>query len=76
MTKRTAPATNPIRTIGELSESDRLTITVEEACALLGVDRRTVYKAMDAGELPEVRLQARRLIPRAKFVRLFDEEAA
>ncbi|MFC8797340.1 helix-turn-helix domain-containing protein [Promicromonospora sp. NPDC057138] len=73
MTKNTGPATEPVHDLESLRRSGRLTITVDEACTLLGVDRRTLYKAMAAGEIPEVRVQARRLIPRLKFLRLFED---
>jgi excisionase family DNA binding protein len=40
---------------------------VEEAAALLGIGRRTAYKAVAAGELPALRLGNRLVVPRAKL---------
>lgn len=73
MTKKTTAATEPITDVDSLRSSGRLTITVEEACALLGCDRKFVYKAMDEGEIPEVRILTRRFIPREPFIARFLE---
>lgn len=43
------------------------TITVERAGELLGVSRRTAYRAAAAGELPTLRLGRRLLVPTAQL---------
>ena len=42
-----------------------LTISVEEAAALLGISRRSAYRAAANGELPAVRLGRRLRVPSA-----------
>lgn len=44
-------------------ESSSLTITVEEAGALLGISRSTAYSLASGGELPTIRLRRRILVP-------------
>lgn len=46
------------------------TMTVEEAGQLLGISRRSAYRAAAAGHLPVIRLGRRILIPTAKLQRL------
>lgn len=46
------------------------TVTVEKAGELLGIGRRTAYKAANTGELPTVRIGRRLLVPTAKLLRL------
>lgn len=43
---------------------DRLTLTVEEAAALLGISRGLTYELVRRGELPVLRLGRRLVIPR------------
>lgn len=43
--------------------SDRLTITVEEAAARLGISRTLAYELVRRGEIPSLRLGRRRLVP-------------
>lgn len=45
-------------------------VRVKEAAQLLGVSRSQVYKLMDGGELPFVRLRKSRRIPRTGLVQL------
>lgn len=49
-----------------------LTITVEEAGELLGIGRRTAYRAAATGELPTVRIGRRLLVPTTRLLRLLD----
>lgn len=42
---------------------DRPTLTVDEAAELLGLDRKTLYGAINSGELPCLRVGRRILIP-------------
>ena len=44
---------------------ERLTFTVVEAAALLGIGRNSAYEAIKAGILPSVQIGRRILIPRA-----------
>jgi excisionase family DNA binding protein len=41
----------------------RLTMTVEQAAAALGVSRGTAYEAVKTGQLPTVRIGRRVLVP-------------
>jgi excisionase family DNA binding protein len=52
--------------------SERLTLTVEQAAAILGVSRAFAYELARTGELPSVRLGRRIVIPRRALVRLLD----
>lgn len=46
----------------DTQQTDRLTMTVEEACRLLGVGRTVGYELARRGELPGVLRQGRRLV--------------
>ena len=46
----------------------RLTLTVEEAAALLGISRNSAYEAVRRGEIPSVRIGGRIVIPRRRFL--------
>lgn len=43
---------------------ERLTLTVEEAAAALGIGRTMAYYAVKSGQIPSVRIGKRRLIPK------------
>ncbi|MFN2504603.1 MAG: helix-turn-helix domain-containing protein [Acidimicrobiales bacterium] len=45
-------------------EHDRLTVSVEEAAALLGISRALAYELVRRGDLPCLRLGRRVAIPR------------
>lgn len=62
-------------TIDQLRESRSLVITRTEAAAALGVDPRTVTAGIESGSIPSVRLGRRVVIPREKFLHLFDPDA-
>jgi excisionase family DNA binding protein len=51
-------------TLDELRASRSAVVTVAQAAAVLGVDVRTVSRAIQNGELPALRLGRRVLIPR------------
>lgn len=59
-------------TLEMLRASDKIAITRKEAAEALGVDPRTITAAINSGDIPSVKLGSRKVIPRAKFVRLFD----
>lgn len=46
------------------------TITVERAGEILGISRRSAYRAAAAGQLPTLRLGRRILVPTASLLRL------
>nr|MDA8398336.1 helix-turn-helix domain-containing protein [Actinomycetota bacterium] len=48
----------------------RLTLTVEEAAATLGISRAFAYEAVRRGEIPSIRIGRRVLVPRAALNRL------
>ena len=48
----------------ELRACQSAVITIAEAAAVLGVDARTVSRAVQSGELPALRVGRRLLIPR------------
>ncbi len=54
---------------------DRLTLTVTEAAAVLGVSRSTAYECVRTGELRAVRLGRRLVVPRSAIVDLLDGPA-
>jgi excisionase family DNA binding protein len=43
---------------------ERLTYTVQQAGHLLGLSRNSMYRAIEAGELPSLRIGKRLLVPR------------
>src|SRR4051794_22350745 len=45
----------------------RVTYTIPEVCALLGISRATAYAMLRAGEIPAMRLGSRWIIPRHRF---------
>jgi excisionase family DNA binding protein len=51
----------------------RLTLTVEEAAAALGISRTLAYEAVQRGEIPHIRIGKRILISRAQLDRLLNE---
>ena len=61
-------------TIDMLRASRSLVITRTEAAQALGVDPRTVTAGIENGTIPSVRLGRRVVIPREKFLRLFDRD--
>lgn len=61
-------------TIDQLRESRSLFITRTEAAAALGVDPRTVNAGIESGSITSVKLGRRVVIPREKFLRLFDPD--
>lgn len=52
---------------------ERLTMTVEEAAAALGISRAFAYEAVTRNEIPHVRIGRRILVPRAALERLLGE---
>ena len=48
----------------------RLTVSVEEAAAMLGISRALAYTLVNRSELPSIRLGRRRVIPLAALERV------
>jgi excisionase family DNA binding protein len=55
---------------------ERLTYTLTEAAALLGISRALAYEAAHRGELPVSRMGRRMLVPRVALLRLLDQDDA
>jgi excisionase family DNA binding protein len=56
--------------LDELMASRAAVVTVAQAASLLGIDVRTVTRAVQCGELPVLRLGRRVLIPRLRLLEL------
>lgn len=52
------------------SGGERLTLTVEESAAVLGISRASAYEAVHHGEIPCIRIGRRILVPRIALDRL------
>ena len=63
-------------TLDDLRASRNAVITRAEAAAALGVDPRTITASIENGAIPSVKLGRRVVIPREKFLRIFDGEDA
>lgn len=50
------------------------TLTVEQAAEVLGISRRSAYRAVERGELPTLRLGRRLLVPTARLLALLGVE--
>ena len=50
----------------------RLTLTVEEAAAALGLSRAFTYEAVNRGEIPSIRIGRRILVPKVALDRLLE----
>lgn len=59
-----------------MDETKRLTLTVPEACELLGVGRQAAYEAIRKGQLPSIRIGRLIRIPRAAVEKMLSREAA
>jgi excisionase family DNA binding protein len=51
-------------------QSRRSAVSVDEAAARLGCERKTIYGAIRAGEIPHIRIGRRLLIPIGFFDKL------
>lgn len=65
-------ASNPTRTAHDQTDLDALppTLSVERAGQLLGLCRRTAYKAAASGELPTLRFGRRLVVPTPRLLQL------
>ena len=62
------------RDLGWLQASGEATISVAATAEVLGVDERTVTRAIRGGQLPSVRVGRRLLIPRLRLLAVLSEE--
>lgn len=53
-----------------------LTLTVPAAADLAGIGKNTMWDAVNAGEVPSIRLRGRVLIPTVRFLELFGVEVS
>ncbi len=60
--------------LDDLRSKRSLVITRQEAAEALGVDPRTITVSIEDGTIPSVKLGRRTVIPREKFLRLFDAD--
>jgi excisionase family DNA binding protein len=54
-------------------EDERLTLSVPEVAARLGLSRNGAYEAVAAGQIPSIRIGRRVLVPRVALDRLLDQ---
>lgn len=58
----------------ESKNTERLTMTVEEAGEALGISRATAYLLANTGGIPAIRISERRLVvPRAALLKMLEE---
>lgn len=58
--------------LAAIRASGALTITRKEAAEALRVDPRTITVGIDDGTIPSIKLGRRKVIPREKFLKLFE----
>ena len=64
------------------ASQERLTLTVEEAAAALGISRAFAYESVRRGDIPHIKIGRRILVPKAKLEQMlssagrFDTEGA
>lgn len=56
-------------------QSQRRTISIEEAGRQLGLSRNSAYQAAGRGEIPTIKIGRRLLVPVVAFDRLLDQPA-
>lgn len=55
-------------------DNPRLTLTVKEAAAVLGISRGLAYEMVKTGRIPSVRFGKRLLVPQRALEHLLNEE--
>lgn len=63
-----------VTTMEQARMTDRPALTVTEIACILGVDYRTVSRAVDDGTIRGIRLGGRILVARRPFLALFGED--
>ncbi len=51
-------------------EHQKLTLTINETTALLGIGRQLAYAKAKTGEIPTIRLNSRLLVPKAALEKM------
>jgi excisionase family DNA binding protein len=64
------------RNLAWLQASDAATVSVAATAEVLGVDERTVTRALRDGQLPSVRVGRRVLVPRLRLLAVLGGEGA
>lgn len=59
-------------TLNELRESNAATISLKLGAEVAGVDPRTLSEGIRQGNIPAIRIGRRWVIPREKFLALFE----
>lgn len=59
-----------IQSVSDLLASPKGTLLPKEVAAVLGVDLRTVYGAIDEGQIEAIKVGRLRLIPKAVIVKM------
>lgn len=57
-----------------VAASEKLTLTVDEAAAMLSISRSTAFAAVARGEIPSIRIGRRIVIPRARLEQMLAGE--
>lgn len=58
-----------------MTDTRKLTLTVEEAGQLLGIGRASAYEAARTGQIPTIRVGRRLIVPKAALNRMLGENA-
>jgi excisionase family DNA binding protein len=54
------------------TDSERVTLTVDEAARMLGISRNSAFRAVQRGDLPAIRIGRRLLVSRERLLALLD----
>ena len=57
-------------------ETEKLTLTVDEAAKILGIGRQLAYNRVKTGEIPVIKIGRRLLVPRKALERLLEQGQA
>lgn len=52
--------------------TERLTLTVQEAARLLGLSRNSAYQGIATGDIPHIKVGKRILVPRLAFQKMLE----
>ena len=63
------------KNIRELRDSSSATISRKDVADVLGIDPRTVTEGIKQGNIPSLKIGRRVLVPRERFLALFDANA-
>jgi excisionase family DNA binding protein len=73
----TRPVSRAHTSVGAISEAPtRLTWTVEEAAAALGISRAFAYDAVRRGQIPAIKIGRRILVPKSALKQLIENSGA